>query len=75
MTKDLTGKVKPCPMCGSERIYLPFPEVNTIYSVRIQCADCGLNGFVSVMGNVDIDDAMERVIKYWNTRSEGSEEE
>lgn len=24
---------------------------------------------------VDIDDAMERAIKYWNTRAEGSEEE
>jgi len=74
MTRDLTGKVKPCPMCGSKRIYLPYPELDFIYTVHIRCADCGLNGYKNVTREVDVDDAIERVIKYWNTRSRGEEE-
>ena len=70
MTRDLTGIAKPCPMCGSKRIYMPYPKIDVIYSVHIQCADCGLNGYKNVFKDVDIDDAMERTIKYWNTRVE-----
>ena len=72
MTRDLTNIAKPCPMCGSKRIYMPYPKIDVIYSVHIQCADCGLNGYKNVCKDVNIDDAMERTIKYWNTRA-GSE--
>lgn len=68
MTRDLTNIAKPCPMCGSKRIYMPYPEIDVFYSVHIQCVDCGLNGFINVTKDFNIDDAMERVIKYWNTR-------
>ena len=68
MIRDLTNIAKPCPICGSKRIYMPYPEIDFIYTVHIQCADCGLNGFINVIKDVDIDDAMERTIKYWNTR-------
>lgn len=73
MTKDLTGIAKPCPMCGSRRIYMPLPTPDVIYSVKIQCADCGLNGYKNVLKDVSVDDAMERTIKYWNTRVESEE--
>ena len=69
MTMDLTGKVKPCPMCGSERIYIPYPEIDVFYSVYIRCADCGLTGYKSALKSVDVQDAMERAINYWNTRA------
>ena len=68
MIKDLTGIAKPCPMCGSRRIYMPLPTVDVVYSVKIKCADCGLNGYKNVLMSVDVDDEMERTIKYWNTR-------
>lgn len=75
MTKDLTGIAKPCPMCGSKRIYMSYPMVDVVYSVSIQCADCGLNGFKNFFKDVNVDDGMERTINYWNTRaeSEGNE--
>lgn len=49
MMRNLTGKAKPCPMCGSERIYLKEPTYEGIFDVKIQCADCGLMGFKSFM--------------------------
>lgn len=69
MLKNLTDIAKPCPMCGSKRIYMQYPNVDVIYSVHIQCADCGLSGYRNVTKDVSVDDAMERTIKYWNTRA------
>ena len=45
MVRDLTGKAKSCPMCGSKRIYMDEPKYDVLFSVRIQCADCGLSGY------------------------------
>ena len=70
MTIDLSGKAKPCPMCGSTRIYSDCPEVNFIYSVSIFCADCGLKGFKNFTKYVDTEEADRRVLEYWNMRKE-----
>lgn len=66
MVRDLTGKVKPCPMCGSKRIHLQEPEYDYLYSVKIQCADCGLKGFKNF--TKDAKNPIEKTIEYWNTR-------
>ena len=68
MTRDLTGKAKPCPICGSKRIYMPYPKMDIMYSVKIQCADCGLNGYRNFTEKVNMEEAMNRTIEYWNTR-------
>lgn len=76
MTRDLTGIAKPCPMCGSKRIYMDYPKMmDIVYSVTIQCADCGLNGYKNLFSDVDFNDAMDRTIKYWNTRVESEEDQ
>ena len=69
MVRNLSEKVKPCPMCGSSRIYSDYPKVDFIYSISIQCADCGLKGFKNFTKDVDIDEGTQRVINYWNTRN------
>ncbi|RHO99286.1 hypothetical protein DW019_01660 [Clostridium sp. AF37-5] len=66
MMRNLTGKAKPCPMCGSERIYLKEPTYEGIFDVKIQCADCGLMGFKSFMRGAK--NPVEKTIDYWNTR-------
>lgn len=68
MLTDLTNIAKPCPMCGSKHISMIYPKIKEVYRVHILCADCGLNGYQIVFQDVDINDAMERTIKYWNTR-------
>lgn len=70
MIIDLTSKAKPCPICGSERIYMFYPKVDVIYSVHIQCADCGLNGFKNFTDQVNIEKVTQRVLDYWNNRVE-----
>jgi DNA-directed RNA polymerase subunit RPC12/RpoP len=35
MMRDLTGIAKPCPMCGSKRIYMLYSKIDVIYSVHI----------------------------------------
>lgn len=69
MVKDFTGKVKPCPMCGSKRIVSDYPTMDVFYSISMQCADCGLKGFKNFTKNVDIDEGYKRLIEYWNTRA------
>lgn len=70
MTRDLTGIARPCPMCGSKRIYLKDFVIDAIYSAEIRCADCGLNGYKNAFG----DNAIKEAIIYWNTRAdEGGE--
>lgn len=66
MLIDLTGKAKSCPMCGSKRIYMDEPKCNVLYSVRIQCADCGLSGYKNF--TKDAKNPIEKTIEYWNTR-------
>lgn len=66
MTIDLTGKAKNCPMCGSKRIYMDEPKYNVLFSVRIQCADCGLSGFKNF--SEDAKNPIEKTLEYWNTR-------
>ena len=41
MTRNVSDQAKPCPMCGSKRIYVDEPEYNVLFSVHIKCADCG----------------------------------
>ena len=66
MTRDLTGKAKSCPMCGSKRIYMDEPKYDLLFSVRIQCADCGLSGYKNFLK--DAKNPIEKTIEYWNTR-------
>jgi Lar family restriction alleviation protein len=68
MTRDLTGKTKPCPMCGSKRIYMDEPNYDLMFSVAIQCADCGLRGFKNFTNKAK--NPVEKTIDYWNTRAE-----
>ena len=68
MTRDLSNKAKPCPLCGGTRIYSDVPTVDYIYSISIQCADCGLKGFKNFIKDVSIDEGTQRVLDYWNTR-------
>ena len=65
--RDLTGKVKGCPLCGSIRIYLE--EINSDYidSIKIKCADCGLVGYKNFTKSVE--NPVARTIEYWNTRA------
>lgn len=67
MMKDLTGKAKPCPMCGSKRIYMEEPTYDGIFSVKIMCADCGLMGYKNFMRGAKAPE--ERTIEYWNNRA------
>ena len=60
--------VKPCPLCGSKNIYIEDFNVDKLYEVKIACNDCGLNGYKSFMGDVDVETAIERIINYWNNR-------
>ena len=66
MTRDLTGKAKSCPMCGSKRIYLKEPKYDYLFSVEIKCADCGLTGYKNF--TKDAQNPIEKTIEYWNTR-------
>ena len=66
MTRNLTGKAKSCPMCGSKRIYLKEPNYDYIFSVEIKCADCGLTGYKNF--TKDAKNPIEKAIEYWNTR-------
>ena len=66
MTRDLTGKAKSCPMCGSKRIYMDEPKYDVLFSVRIQCADCGLSGYKNFSKSAK--NPIEKTIEYWNTR-------
>lgn len=68
MTRNVSDRVKPCPMCGSKRIYVDEPEYNVLFSVRIQCADCGLSGFKNFTYKAK--NPIEQMIDYWNTRSD-----
>lgn len=66
MLIDLTGKAKCCPLCGSEKISADEPKHDVIYTVRIQCMDCGLNGYK--IFKKDEEDPINKTIEYWNTR-------
>ena len=67
MTRDISSKAKPCPMCGSKRIYMDEPTYDAIFSVRIYCADCGLKGFQNF--TINAKNPIEKTIEYWNTRT------
>lgn len=45
MMRDLTGKAKPCPMCGSERIYLEEPTYEGIFDVKNPMCRLWTDGF------------------------------
>lgn len=66
MARDLTGKAKSCPMCGSKRIYMDEPNYDVIFSVKIYCADCGLLGFKNFHKSAK--NPIEKTLEYWNTR-------
>lgn len=67
MTRDISSKAKPCPMCGSKRIYMDEPTYETMFSVKIYCADCGLSGFKNFLRTAK--NPIDRTIDYWNTRA------
>ena len=71
MLIDLTNKVKPCPLCGSNKIYIETPRFDYIYSIHILCMDCGLKGFKNFTNDISIDEGTNRLIDYWNTRQGG----
>lgn len=66
MMRDLTGKAKPCPICGSKRIYMEEPIYDGIFSVKIMCADCGLMGYKNFTKGAK--NPEEKTIEYWNNR-------
>ena len=39
MIRDISNKAKPCPMCGSHRIYMEEPNYDVLFCVKVQCAD------------------------------------
>ena len=65
LKKDIA---KPCPLCGSKKIYIEDPNVDEQYEVKIGCDNCGLNGCKSFTEDVDVETAIERTINYWNNR-------
>lgn len=67
MKRDISSKAKPCPMCGSKRIYMDEPNYDLMFSVKIQCADCGLNGYKNFTNKAK--NPIEKTIDYWNTRA------
>ena len=67
MTRNVSDQAKPCPMCGSKRIYVDEPEYNVLFSVHIKCADCGLSGFKNFTYKAK--NPIQRTIDYWNTRA------
>lgn len=67
MTRDISSKAKPCPMCGSKRIYMDEPNYDLMFSVKIQCADCGLSGYKNFTNKAK--NPIEKTIDYWNTRA------
>lgn len=62
--KIFDKRLHSCPMCGSNDIYIEETGVEKIKIVYVGCANCGLLGYKSFFGNVNIDS----VIKYWNNR-------
>lgn len=62
--KIFDKRLHSCPMCGSNDIYIEETGVEKIKTVHVGCANCGLLGYKSFLGNVNIDS----VIKYWNNR-------
>lgn len=66
MIKDISSKAKPCPMCGSKRIYVDKLTYNAMFSVKIYCADCGLSGYKNFTNKAK--NPIEKTIDYWNTR-------
>ena len=72
MTIDISNKAKPCPLCGSTRIFLEEKhDMEPLgYTLYISCGDCGLRSFKSYTRSVEYVDAESRTLKYWNTRPE-----
>ena len=60
------NNAKPCPMCGSQDIYIKEFNENPFKSVHIQCIKCGLRGFKSFMYTEK--NPIGRTIEYWNSR-------
>lgn len=74
MMTNLTGKAKPCPMCGSTFILSETKGDDSFYTAYIQCGDCGLRGYKNfITREVNKTEGTERVLKYWNTRAAESE--
>ena len=63
---------KPCPMCGCKEILLEEPDYDKIFTVRIRCQKCGLNGFKNYFYTAK--NPIEKTIEYWNTRVDIEEE-
>lgn len=70
VSKDLTGKTKSCPMCGSSEIHAEEYKLDfsgRTFLIKIMCANCGLNYQKSFVKNVQ--DPEKEILNYWNTRS------
>lgn len=67
MIRDISDKTKPCPMCGSHRIYMEEPNYDVLFCVKVQCADCGLTGYKNF--SKEAKNPVEKTIEYWNTRT------
>ena len=71
MTKDVSDRAKPCPLCGGKDIYIKVGDIDTIYTMYIACSNCGLKGFKNFLhGRVSSFEGEIRLIEYWNTRKE-----
>lgn len=70
---NVSDKAKPCPICGSSQILIELPyEIDSIYSLKISCADCGLRGFKNFLrrNTPPFNDGQQKLLDYWNNRKE-----
>lgn len=74
MTLDLTGKARPCPLCGSQFIVSETKGDDYRFTVYIQCGQCGLKGYHGFTRKVSENDGLARTLNYWNTRATDQEE-
>lgn len=70
--RDVSYRSKPCPMCGCKTIIVPDVKPSALYDVKIRCARCGLTGIRTFDGDTPYTEALNKVIKYWNTRANDS---
>ena len=61
------NNAKPCPMCGSQDIYIEEFDRDAYKAVHIQCIKCGLHGFKDFTQTEK--NPIKKTIEYWNTRS------
>lgn len=72
MDLSVSDIAKPCPICGCSKILIEAPEDSDyIYSLKIKCENCGLNGYMCFgTKKVPFDEGAWKLLDYWNNRKE-----